>query len=110
MPFIWSIARYCLELPSGRLLHFPAGDYYSQVSHWTGEIELELMRWAHSAWYTFGHLKITEWKQDDLRLLGMLRETPPKLPPTRHLQMYVSLLWFQSSWFHYVTEQMTGVS
>lgn len=105
MPFIWSLTRFCLELPYGRLVHFPAGNYYAQIEHGTGEIELELMRWAHSAWYTFGHIKKSDWKEDDLKLFGMLREVP-KLPPTRRMEMWVSFLWFSSGWMARITRQL----
>src|SRR5690606_37948002 len=62
MPFVWDAAQYCLELPYGAIRHFPAGTYDGQVATWAGRVELELMSVAHSAWYTFKHLKsYSEW-------------------------------------------------
>lgn len=107
MPFIWSLARYCLELPYGRLLHFPAGSYYAQVEHGTGEKELELMKWAHSAWYTFGYIKKSDWSEDDLNLFGMLRGVP-QLQSTRRLELSVSFRLFKSAWAHRAMVQLRG--
>lgn len=106
MPFVWGMVKYCLELPYGSVRHFPAGTYHAQTKHWTGKIELELMRHAHSAWYTFGHLKKSEWTVDDTRYFDALRKTPA-IPPTRRLDAVLAAVWgISSDWYFLIMEKL----
>lgn len=97
MPFVWEMTVTCLELPYSSIRHFPAGSYYEQVKHWTGEAELELMKITHTAWHTFGYLSKSKWTAAETTFLDALRYTPP-LPPSRRLEIIISLLWPLSNW------------
>lgn len=92
MPFVWDMARHCLEMPYGALRHFPAGTYYAQTEHWIGEAELSLMRIAHTAWYVFGHMKPGDWKVDQTKYFDWLRKDPPPIP-SRRLERIIKWLW-----------------
>ena len=98
-PFVWEMARYCLDLPGGTIRHFPAGTYHEQTYSHTGQVELALMEAVHSAWYVFSYLSPERWKAQELRIVGWLRERPPPPePPTRRLDSIIAALWRVSWW------------
>jgi hypothetical protein len=99
MPWPWDIARYCLELPSSAIKHFPAGTYNEQVATWPGRIELSLMDIVHQAWYMFKHLNLGQWGEGELRFAKwMAEEKPPVEGETRLLDDLIADLW-GASWY-----------
>lgn len=105
MPFVWDIARYCLELPYGQVRHFPAGTYDKQVSTWAGKVELSLMTTAHSAWYMFEKMSPNEWGESERRFAKWMSEKP-KPKPTRFVDYLLRRLWGMSGWATYILEQL----
>jgi hypothetical protein len=89
----------CLEMPYGSLRHFPAGTYDKQMSTETGRIELELMKTVHSVWYTFGHLSMSDWGENERRVAKyVMPDTVEPPEPTRRLDNVVASLWGVSLW------------
>lgn len=107
MPFVWDIARYCLELPYGQVRHFPAGTFNEQVSTWAGQVELSLMETAHSAWYMFERMSPGDWGEGERRFAKWMSDNPkPKPKPTRTVDRILRRLWGASPWAAYILEQM----
>ena len=99
-PFIWDMARACLELPYGAIKHFPAGSYYEQTASVVGRAELRLMNVAQYAWYAFGHMSISDWGKGESRFAKWLMPSkPPPEPPTKHLDRMIQALWPVSPWW-----------
>lgn len=96
-PFIWQMAHYCLDLPGGAVRHFPAGTYNGQMETWAGRVELSLMDVAHSAWWTFIHQSMSDWKEGEREFVAWLT-CKPKPEPTRLLDDLIARLWQMTWW------------
>jgi hypothetical protein len=105
-PFIWHMASVCLEFPYGVIKHFPAGSYNEQMKDWIGQTELELMNLCHSVWYAFKHLSLSDWKEEQVRLMNWLMKQPPPELPTRRLDAVIGMVWKVSEWGLEVLENM----
>lgn len=91
------MVSYCLELPYGRVVHFPAGTYREQVDTWIGRTELDAMSIVQRAWFMFEHLSKGDWKKGELKFFQWLMEEP-KEPPTDRANELIALLWGASFW------------
>lgn len=98
MPFVWDMARYCLDLPEGRVRHFPAGTYREQMATATARAELDLMTVVYSAWYVFKHLSAGDWQEDDRRFVKWVAEDPKLETPQWKLDDYIMRLWKMAWW------------
>ena len=92
------MVQYCLEFPQGSVRHFPDGTYNAQVDNFWGQIELSLMSKAHSVWYTFKHLKMTQWGEYERKLVKSMMPVKAKIKPTRRLDALIRRLWPMSYW------------
>jgi hypothetical protein len=104
------MASVCLEFPYGAVRHFPAGNYYEQMKTATGATEFELMNLVHSVWYAFKHLSLSDWKEEQTRLMGWLMEKPAPPPPTRRIDAVIAFIWAASEWCTEVLENMRSMN
>ena len=94
-PWPWDAARYCLELPGGAVRHFPAGTYHAQMATDAGRIELDAMETAHSAWYLFKHLSLSQYGPDELRFAAWMdaKPQPEPVPAWQQIDGLIRHLW-----------------
>jgi hypothetical protein len=98
-----------MEMPYGGIKHFPAGTYDEQMKNLTGRVEMQLMNTAHSAWYAFKHLAMSEWGENERRLAKWMMPVEKVEPPTRRLDSLVWRLWPFSWWLNAVVRDMRGL-
>ena len=98
-----------MEMPYGGLKHFPAGTYDEQVKNETGNMELHLMDKAHSVWFAFKHLSMSEWGEGERKLAKWMMPVKVVIPPTRRLDSLVFRLWPFSWWANRVVTDLRGL-
>ena len=103
------MVRYCLEMPHGAIRHFPAGTYNEQMKDRTGKIELGLMNLAHSVWFAFKHLSLSDWRDTERRLAKWMMPVKIDVLPTRRLDSLISRLWPGAWWLRAIMDDLRGV-
>jgi hypothetical protein len=87
-----------MEMPYGGIKHFPAGTYDNQMATVTGQIELQLMDKAHSVWYAWKHLNLSQWGEYERKLAKWMMPEKIVAEPTRRLDSLIRRLWPYSWW------------
>jgi hypothetical protein len=96
-PWPWSLVRYCLDLATGDVRHFPAGTYHAQTETAAGRLELEMMSLTHQAWLMFkGKKSLQDWSAEDLRFARWMSEDEQPEPPTLTIDGLLRWLWATS--------------
>jgi hypothetical protein len=96
-PWPWALARYCLELGTGEVRHFPAGTYHAQVETAGGRAELEMMGIVHTAWMMFKAKKsYQDWGADELRFAKWMSEDDKPEKPVVTIDGLLTWIWHTS--------------
>jgi len=53
---------------------------------------------AHSVWYAFKHLKMTQWGDHERKLVKSMMPVKEVVKPTRRLNELILRLWPRSYW------------
>lgn len=74
MPWPWEAARYCLDMQTGKVLHFPAGTYNQQIGSAIGRTQLDMMTLCFEAWRSFSKTDIAEFSSFDVEVRRIAME------------------------------------